>query len=137
MLCDKLYRLAPTRSMNPEFLVMALGSREVRDQIEVATTGASGSMQNISQQVIRSLLVPNCDLVHQANLVEQIHRIRVVHRSTSEEIAAIQSELVEYRDALITEAVTGQLDVARPSDGQMEESLDAVRLGERPEVLAS
>jgi hypothetical protein len=48
-----------------------------------------------------------------------------------------EAALAEYQDALITEAVTGQLDLTRISDSQMEESLDRVRLGERPEVLAS
>lgn len=45
--------------------------------------------------------------------------------------------LAEYRDALITEAVTGRLDVTRLSEAQLDESLNAVREGEAPEVLTS
>ena len=52
------------------------------------------------------------------------------------EIEALRRNLAEYRDSLITEAVTGHLDVTRLSEAQMDESLDAVRHGERPEVLA-
>jgi type I restriction enzyme S subunit len=48
-----------------------------------------------------------------------------------------QTALAEYRDALITEAVTGRLDAHRLSGAQLGESRDAVRLSERPEVHAS
>ena len=94
-------------------------------------------MQNISQQLIRSLSVPVCDPADQENLVQEFHRMAAAYRAAIDEIAAIGAALAEYRDALITEAVTGQLDIARLSDTQMEESLDAVRQGERAEVLAS
>ena len=137
MLCDKLYRLSPSPRTNPWFLVIVLCSRGVRDQIEVATTGASGSMQNISQQLIRSLSVPDCDPAEQPTLVEEFHRMAVAYRAAIDETEAIRVDLAEYRDALITEAVTGQLDIARLSETQMDESLDAVSKGERSEVLAS
>lgn len=52
------------------------------------------------------------------------------------ELSTLCDLLAEYRDALITEAVTGQLDVTRLSDGHLDESFDAVQLGARPEVLA-
>jgi len=41
----------------------------------------------------------------------------------------LTTRLAEYRDALITEAVTGQLDVTEVSDTQMEERLYAVTEG--------
>lgn len=44
--------------------------------------------------------------------------------------------MAEYRDALITEAVEGTLDVAQVSEAQIAESLAAVREGEPPEMLA-
>ena len=51
------------------------------------------------------------------------------------EYQALRRDLVSYRDALITEAVTGKLDVTRVSDSQMDESLAAVRENETPEIL--
>ena len=44
--------------------------------------------------------------------------------------------VAEYRDALITETVTGKLDVSRFSDQQVDEAAHAAMEGERPEVLA-
>lgn len=52
------------------------------------------------------------------------------------EIDKATSALTEYRDALITEAATGHLDMVKLSDTQMAERLAAVREGEQPEVLA-
>jgi len=67
MLCDKLYRLVarPDR-YRPHYLVAALASRRVRDQIEMATAGASASMQNITQELVRGLQVPCPTLEEQA-----------------------------------------------------------------------
>lgn len=61
MLSDKLYRLALAPGMRREFVAAVLSSREARDQIEIATSGASSSMQNISQKLVRSLHIPDCD----------------------------------------------------------------------------
>jgi hypothetical protein len=51
-------------------------------------------------------------------------------------VARFLTLLAEYRDALITEAVTGKLDVTRLSDSQVDESAQAAMEGERPEVLS-
>ncbi len=61
---------------------------------------------------------------------------REVIRETQSEQARVNTLLVEYRDALITEAVTGKLDVTRLSDQLLDESVRAAREGELPEVLA-
>lgn len=50
---------------------------------------------------------------------------------------SMDKSLIEYRDALITEAVTGKLDVTTLSDAQLDESAHAALEGETPEVLAS
>jgi hypothetical protein len=48
-----------------------------------------------------------------------------------------RERLIEYRDALITEAVTGQLDVTRLSDSRLDESAHAASEGQRPEVFST
>jgi type I restriction enzyme S subunit len=84
-----------------------------------------------------------------------VHRMEVRHlsfaeqRTASREIDAIdvglqdmkkrsshlRSLLAEYRDALITEAVTGTLDVSRVSDAQMDERAHAAMEGEPVEAV--
>ncbi|MEY5101037.1 MAG: hypothetical protein RJA36_3756 [Pseudomonadota bacterium] len=112
MLCDKLYRLRLRSDTSaPVFLAMYLGIPRVRGQIELSATGASSSMLNIGQSTILELdvAVPPSD---------ELAAITVfVDRETAkidELVAEAQSAinlLQERRTALISAAVTGQIDV--------------------------
>lgn len=112
MLSDKLYRLRLGHALRPEFAVLVLNSRAVRDQIEIATSGASSSMQNISQDLVRSLLIPDCSQSDQQRVIDEYTARRARLSAIDDEIKLISKSLTEYRDALITEAVTGTLAVA-------------------------
>lgn len=137
MMSDKLYRLRLVTGVDPRFVVFALNSREVRDQIEVATSGASSSMQNISQDLVRRLRIPDGSPEAQAIAVRRLEEARVQTEQTSRELAETRKLVTEYRHALITEAVTDKLDATKLSESQMDESLAAVREGEHPEVLST
>jgi type I restriction enzyme S subunit len=59
MLSDKTLRVrVDERSTPVEFIDLVLGVAEVRRQIEIAATGTSGSMKNISQSAIKRLMIP-------------------------------------------------------------------------------
>jgi type I restriction enzyme S subunit len=111
-----------------------------------------------SQYKEQALLFTSADTAQPTLNMGDLSRFRLSAPRSAEERAAIElrlragfevsddlatetlraeSALTEYRDALITEAVTGQLDVTRMSGAQMDECLAAVREGERPEILAS
>jgi type I restriction enzyme, S subunit len=73
LLCDKLYRLTIDPAVvDASFLVWALGSRFARDQLERDATGASSSMQNIAQSVVRELLLPMPDLEEQRAIADYL-----------------------------------------------------------------
>lgn len=94
-------------------------------------------MKNISQDVVRSLQLPNASVEAQ---VATVRRLSVAQKATAGalvELAALETLIVEYRDTLRTEVVTGMLDFAELGESRMAESLAAVREGERPEVLSS
>lgn len=56
ILCDKLFRFrAKSDFFNSKFLVLALRAKPSRVQIESSTNGASSSMQNIGQGVLKNL----------------------------------------------------------------------------------
>jgi len=57
-LCDKTLRLEYIQSVEPSCLAAALNSEQVRSQIQLAGTGTSASMKNISQKSIGKLSVP-------------------------------------------------------------------------------
>lgn len=112
MLCDKLYafRLDEARA-EPDFVAKVLGSRRWRGLIELEATGASHSMLNISQADILNLPMPLPSLDEQrriaAYLDEQTAKIDQLITETERFIALSR----ERRAALITAAVTGQIDV--------------------------
>ncbi|HEY0948981.1 hypothetical protein [Nocardioides sp.] len=112
MLSDKLYALTVDESAaEPEYVALRLGTRPLRDLIELEASGASHSMQNISQADILNLpmdLPPVDD--QRAALAALRGRTAQIDELTAEcrELIAL---LKERRAALITAAVTGKIDV--------------------------
>ena len=110
MICDKLYRLRVNARVIPNFLGLMIRVYGRRD-IEVEANGASSSMVNIAQSVIMNLRVNVPPVAEQAEIVAQIvHatiRLDALIEKTERSIALIK----ERRAALITAAVTGQIDL--------------------------
>jgi type I restriction enzyme S subunit len=112
LLCDKLYRLKLASDwVTPEFAVLLLRADTARRQIELGASGASSSMQNISQDVIRELVVALPPLDEQAQIVEMAKAVRVRADDLASHVDEHISRLREYRASLISAAVTGQLDI--------------------------
>ena len=112
LLCDKLYRLRVNHSTcDPAFLAAYLGSPTARSRIELDATGASSSMLNIGQSVILDLLAPLPPVAEQRAIMrsvkEVVGRVDQLRTETREAIALLK----ERRSALISAAVTGQIDV--------------------------
>lgn len=112
LLCDKLYRLNLRADWTtPEFAVLALRSHASRRQIELGASGASSSMQNISQDVLRELIVAFPPLDEQREIVLQAQGVRRRADLLAEHVELHIARLREYRSSLISAAVTGQLDL--------------------------
>jgi len=112
ILCDKLFRFRalPDRA-DSRYLVYAIRGRTSRAQIESSTNGASDSMQNIGQGVIRNLWISLPSLREQQMIVAEIQgRTRMLDTRIAQEEREI-SLLREYRTRLIADVVTGKLDV--------------------------
>ncbi len=112
MLCDKLYRLRLVLDKcMPDFLGFYLGASVTRGQIELGASGASASMQNIGQGVVLELPVALPPVTEQHAIV---HCLRT-EIDRSEQLIAEATHAVELlserRTALISAAVTGQIDV--------------------------
>jgi type I restriction enzyme S subunit len=112
MLCDKLFRFRSIESRaDPTFLVYTIRQRTSRAQIESSTNGASDSMQNIGQGIIRNLLLSLPPLDEQRRLVATLKdKTSSLDRGisqTAREIALLR----EYRTRLIADVVTGKVDV--------------------------
>jgi type I restriction enzyme S subunit len=111
LLCDKLYRLHFRDRVNSEFLVYSLRNHSTKVQIESAATGASDSMQNISQGKVLSLWLALPPKHEQERIVgyinKELNRISITENKIETELRLIQ----EYKTTLIAEAVTGKIDV--------------------------
>jgi len=111
LLCDKIFRLFFRENANKEYVLLIVSSWYGRFQIQSESSGASSSMQNISQEFLKNMLILLPDRCEQQAIVEyvaeQAGRILETATAINHEIALLQ----EYRAALITEVVTGQLDV--------------------------
>jgi len=112
LLCDKLYRLRLNKaSCQPSFVALYLGTAGVRQQIELAATGASSSMLNIGQATILELPIVLPPVDEQSAILnwigEQTARIDELATGAETAIALLQ----ERRSALISAAVTGKIDV--------------------------
>lgn len=113
LLCDKIYRIEIyTNLLDPRFAVMLLRSSRTRNHFLSSSNGASSSMQNISQHIVKTIpfSVPEMD--------QQVSRVHVFQKSLEatelldQKQSASIDRLTELRASLITAAVKGQIDPA-------------------------
>jgi type I restriction enzyme S subunit len=111
MLSDLLYRVSLNSSrVDAHYVALALSTRMARDELEMASKGASHSMQKLSQDDVRSITIPLPSLFRQSVLVREV---RESTARTDRLISAAEEVIIlmaERREALITSAVTARLD---------------------------
>jgi type I restriction enzyme M protein len=111
MLSDKTYAIAlDENKVIPEFVALVLGTPKLRQLIELEATGASHSMQNISQADILNLPIPLPALDEQRDILTslsaELTRVDNAIRYSKD----LMDSLRERRAALITTAVMGPID---------------------------
>lgn len=115
MLPDLIYRLTlDERRALPAFVAQVLLSAPLRGQITSDARGSSMTMAKVSGGHIRSWLIPlPSTLDEQRRIVEHVrHACRHIDE-TCTKIETHLDKLREYRQALITAAVTGKLDLSK------------------------
>ncbi|MFZ5958600.1 restriction endonuclease subunit S [Pseudomonas knackmussii] len=110
LLCDKLYRIGCGADVTPEFLA-ALIAVYGRRAVEIEATGASSSMVNIAQSVILDLVVAAPGKQEQDEIIDRISTATARIDSLGSKTERSIELLKERRSALITAAVTGQIDL--------------------------
>jgi type I restriction enzyme S subunit len=111
LLCDKLYRMKATSLVEPEYLVRFLRSSIARYHYERHATGTSGSMQNIGQDTLKNLPLPLPPKPEQTTIATYIDTTTSDISMQMKKVEKVVEKLKEYRSAIITNAVTGQIDV--------------------------
>lgn len=111
MLSDKIFRLQCSKKMVPAFFVMVMGARLVRAQVEQSISGADGLANNLPQSRIKKFVIPCPPIREQLEISSfvdaQASRLHELGERTKRSIALLK----ERRSALITAAVTGQIDL--------------------------
>ena len=93
----------------PEYLALLLSSPFGAESIGVSSRGSTRTMINLD--VVKSAVVPVPAVECQQELVSKAHRERKRLRLLTSALAAQIELLVEHRQAIITAAVTGEIDI--------------------------
>jgi type I restriction enzyme S subunit len=110
MLCDKIYRCkVDTSKLSPELAVCVFMIQSSRIQIEVGANGASDSMQNISQDIVKNLWVPCGSQTEQSSLLDFVRQLTQECKNASSKIESQLQTLQTLRSTLVANAVTGTI----------------------------
>jgi type I restriction enzyme, S subunit len=114
MLSDKVFRLRPNaKKIDRTFFWLALASRPARAQIELSISGAEGLANNLPQSELRKVVLAIPPLPQQRRIADEATQgLQHIDKSIQLEERSVE-RLSEYRQALITAAVTGKIDVSK------------------------
>ena len=98
-----------TKKIDPMFAFYFFGSVFGRSQILATTKRVT--ISGIDSQQLKDVLVCVPSLEEQKRILEYIQDTVAQHTNAVERIAKVVARLQEYRSALITNAVTGKIDV--------------------------
>jgi type I restriction enzyme, S subunit len=113
VICDLIYRVRLDKRLLPEFATLALMSSGSRGLLSSIARGTSQSMVKLRGEDIKNLRIPVPSLADQRRVVSEAHAARAAWSRISRQLRRQISLLVEHRQALITAAVTGELDILR------------------------
>ncbi|NHC32560.1 restriction endonuclease subunit S [Dermacoccus nishinomiyaensis] len=115
LLPDKLYRLTLLPGWSADFVVGMLRAHENRERIRLGISGAEGMANNLPSGVIRGLRVPQLSLRAQGEVVGRLAARQQADRNFEAGTTRSIELLTEYKQSLITAAVTGEFDVTTAS----------------------
>ena len=120
MLSDKIFRLHPSPIVTRRYFAVLFDAPVMRLQIERAISGAEGLANNLPQSALKSFLCVVPPVEEQNAIVSYVcSRLAEFGQLSGESLRAIVL-LQERRSALISAAVTGQIDVRGFSGGGSE-----------------
>ncbi|WP_079140724.1 restriction endonuclease subunit S [Streptomyces sp. LUP47B] len=112
-------RISVASEVSADWLRLVLESPAVVHQIKQRVTGAT--IKGINIWDLKRVLVPTPSLAEQASLAASVSRSLGTHEALRSRVARHSALLTERRQALITAAVTGEIDVSTASGRGIEE----------------
>lgn len=123
LLPDLIYRVRLSSEMSADFLMHVALSGRTRSLVQAVARGSSQSMVKLRGEDISSWPVPRASRAQQAELVKEIRRATAGTQELRQVVGQQIILLQERRQALITAAVTGQLDVSTASGRNVTEGV--------------
>ncbi|WP_225846855.1 restriction endonuclease subunit S [Streptomyces sp. HPF1205] len=121
LLSDKIFRVRLTREMSPDFVAAVARGSRIRALCAAGSNGASQSMANIRFDEVKAWPLPAVGPDLQRDLVHRSSRARAQLDALRKKVNRQLHLLAERRQALITAAVTGQIDVSTASGRDIED----------------
>jgi type I restriction enzyme S subunit len=109
MLCDKAYRIRPSRLCLGKYLEIALNSQSASHSIEQIKTGINDSGVNITQSGYLNLLIPLPPLSEQNRIVDEVDRRFSVLDQVEATVTASLARCGKLRQAILKQAFEGRL----------------------------
>lgn len=112
------------KALNPEFLLYQFSMRGVAEYLSLQSVGST--MDNLNTSILGRLPVIAPPLNEQSDLVVHLRKLSESIDSQVEKVGQVIFSLQEYRSALITNAVTGKIDVRDfqiPPPAEVQETL--------------
>lgn len=107
MLSDKLYRLTPCNDIKPDFLTYTLSGTRTQSYLSRLKTGLAESQTNISQAIVRTLLITIPSLEEQKRIIALLDAQDT--RIQNEE--AYRDKLQLHKKGLMNDLLTGRIRV--------------------------
>jgi len=111
MLSDKIFRIYTEDHVEPAYFVWLFNSAELRSQIEQSISGADGLANNLPQSALKGFYCTLPPLAEQRAIVAHLDAATAQFDALTAAVERALALLQERRTALISAAVTGQIDV--------------------------
>ncbi|PXZ02527.1 restriction endonuclease subunit S [Gilliamella apicola] len=122
-----LIRLRPNKKMiKSEYLLAAMSSHLIRQQIESAAKSTSG-VNNINSSELQNLIIPLTSIQEQEVLISLLDSILPMIKSTEIEIDKQLAKAETLRQSILKKAFSGQLVPQDPSDEPASELLARIQ----------
>lgn len=113
LLCDKLFRVEH-QGIDPDghWLSAMLGAPQVRAFLMLGVSGAEGMANSLPSSVVLNAEIPRADAESQRRFAQSWLRLASTNRKSVDNLRASVALLQEQRQAVVTAAVSGQIDVS-------------------------
>jgi type I restriction enzyme S subunit len=116
LLSDKSLRLRYVENLSHLWLHRALSSSVARTQLSAMATGTSDSMRNVSQEKIKSVVLPLPSLAEQQQIVSEVAERLSQIESSATAITHSLLRAARLRQSILKQAFEGKLVAQDPTD---------------------